>query len=100
MTPTVWYKRGGFLPSEAAMGLNIKDPQVEKLARALAQETGETMTTAIERALRERLERLARSREREARYRRIKEIVSALPPTPPGLSSDHSDLYDEDGLPK
>jgi antitoxin VapB len=43
--------------------------------------------------------RLHRHHEREYRFNRIKEIVSKLPPAPPGVTSDHSDLYDEDGLP-
>ena len=67
------------------MGLNIKSDKAHRLAKQLSRETGETMTTAIEKA--------------EARYRRIRQIVAGLPPVPPGVTSDHSDLYDEDGLP-
>lgn len=37
--------------------LNIKSPEVYQLARALAEKTGETLTAAVENALRERLER-------------------------------------------
>jgi antitoxin VapB len=39
------------------MTLNIKDPEVHKLARKLADQTGETMTRAVTEALRERLPR-------------------------------------------
>jgi antitoxin VapB len=39
------------------MGLNIKNPETEKLARELARLTGETVTMAITVALKERLER-------------------------------------------
>lgn len=81
------------------MGLNIKNENVQRLARQLARETGETMTAVIEQALEEKLGRLHRYQEREARYRRVNEILSRLPPVPPGVTSDHSDLYDEDGLP-
>jgi antitoxin VapB len=81
------------------MGMNIKNERVHELAKRLARETGETMTTAIEQALREKLSRLDRLQEREARYRRIRAIVDSLPPPPPGVTSDHSDLYDDDGLP-
>jgi antitoxin VapB len=84
---------------EATMGLNIKNERVEKLARRLAQTTGETMTGAIERALEERLERVCGNDTPEERLRRIREITSKLPPPPPGVTSDHSDLYDENGLP-
>lgn len=82
------------------MGLNIKNPQVERLARALASETGETMTSAIRKALEERLERLRRERDIAERRRRVDAILDSLPPPPPGITSDHSDLYDEWGLPK
>ena len=52
------------------MALNIKDDRADRLARELAAETGETITTAVAVALRERLERLRgavpRERRREA----------------------------------
>ena len=41
------------------MGLNIKDPETERLAAEVAAMTGETKTGAIRRALAERKERLA-----------------------------------------
>jgi antitoxin VapB len=84
---------------EVAMGMNIKNPTVERLAKELAAETGETMTSAIQIALEERLERLRRERDVAEKIRRIDEIVSRSGPTPPGVTSDHSDLYDDDGLP-
>ena len=39
------------------MPLSIKDPDADRLARTLAQRTGETLTEAVINALRERLER-------------------------------------------
>jgi antitoxin VapB len=81
------------------MGMNIKNEDVQMLARALAAETGESMTTAIKTALEERLARVRRERDVQHRIRRIDEILAKLPPVPPGVTSDHSDLYDEDGLP-
>jgi antitoxin VapB len=81
------------------MGMNIKNPTVERLAREFAAETGETMTSAIQTALEERLERLRRERDVAERIRRIDEILARSGPTPQGVTSDHSDLYDEDGLP-
>ena len=39
------------------MSLNLKDPETDRLARALAALTGETLTEAIRKALAERLER-------------------------------------------
>lgn len=40
------------------MALNIRDPEAQRLARALADATGETMTKAVIKALEERLERV------------------------------------------
>ena len=45
------------------MTLSIKDPDADRLARALAQRTGETLTEAVIKALRERLEREERKEE-------------------------------------
>lgn len=82
------------------MGMNIKNPTVERLARELADATGETITSAIQRALEERLERLRRTDDIQEKKRRIREIVEGFGPVPEGVTSDHSDLYDEWGLPK
>ena len=81
------------------MGMNIKNPTVERLAKELADETGETMTSAIQVALEERLQRLRRERDVAEKIRRIDEILARSGPTPPGATSDHSDLYGDDGLP-
>lgn len=81
------------------MGLNIKSERAHELARQLAKETGQTMTAAIEQALSDQLMRLHRHQEREYRFNTIREIVSRLPPPSAGATSDHSDLYDDDGLP-
>lgn len=82
------------------MGLNIKDDEVHQLARELAAQTGTSMTAAIRDALKEKLARLERARDPEAVVARVKRLVEESGPPPPGLTSDHSDLYDELGLPK
>jgi antitoxin VapB len=79
------------------MGLNIKNERVEKLARDLADATGETMTAAIGKALQERLDRVAPRPDAEEKIRRVREILARIPPPPPGVTSDHSDLYNEHG---
>ncbi len=43
------------------MSLNIKSDDAHQLARELAALTGESMTTAVTKALRERLDRVKRS---------------------------------------
>ena len=84
------------------MGLNIKNEDVHRLARELASATGESMTSAIRKALEERLERVERVREEQIaeKKRRLRKLLDSLPPVPPDVTSDHSELYDEYGLPK
>jgi antitoxin VapB len=52
------------------MGLNIKTEEAHLLAKALAEKTGESLTTAVTQALRERLARI----ERRGRAERLMEI--------------------------
>lgn len=81
------------------MGMNIKNERVERLARRLAAETGLSLTGAIEKALSGELKRLRQDDDFRTRKARIKEILRRSGPVPKGLTSDHSDLYGEDGLP-
>ena len=85
------------------MGLNIKNEATCALARELADLTGETMTGAITAALRERLEREKRQRDKEALLRDVRAIAercaALMGPGPSAV--EHGDyLYDERGLPK
>ncbi|PZO79720.1 MAG: PSK operon transcription factor [Mesorhizobium amorphae] len=82
------------------MGMNIKNPVVEKLADELAALTGKTKTAAIQTALEESLNRRRAEEDVAERRRRLREIVRSFGPVPDGETSDHSDLYDELGLPK
>ena len=50
------------------MGLSIKTEEADRLARELSRLTGETMTDAITKAMRERLERLRAEREAQGDY--------------------------------
>ena len=81
------------------MGMNIKSEEAHALAKRIASHNGETVTSAVVVALWERLERLERERNVQEKIRRIDAILAKLPPVPPGVTSDHSDLYDDDGLP-
>jgi antitoxin VapB len=82
------------------MGMNIKSDEAHRIAKEIANHTGETLTSAVVTALKERLERLKRKANFEERKARIEEIIRRSGPTAPGVTSDHSDLYDELGLPK
>jgi antitoxin VapB len=44
------------------MALSIKDPEADRLAREVARATGETLTAAVVQSLRERLQRVQKSR--------------------------------------
>jgi antitoxin VapB len=83
------------------MALNIKHPHADRLARELAEVTGESLTEAVIVALRERLERhRGRKADRMVReeVRRIQQRVAALP-RQDTRSDDELLGYDEAGLP-
>jgi antitoxin VapB len=82
------------------MQLNIKNDQAHALAVRLARATGESLTTAVTRALEQRLARVETPEEKTARWMIIAED-SALRWKEPFKTTDHGDLlYDELGLPK
>jgi antitoxin VapB len=83
------------------MTLNIKDPEAHKLARKLAEQTGETMTRAVTEALRERLARLSRAHKPETTADDLLSIGRRCAATLKGQPMDHGSLlYDDRGLPK
>lgn len=85
-----------------SMSLNIKSDEAHKLARQLAKLTGESMTDAVTKAVRERLARLRQEREPELADRLVrigKECAARM--REPFRSVDHGELlYDEKGLPR
>lgn len=84
------------------MALSIRNQHAEKLARAVAAESGETLTQAIIRALEERLERLRGKRRLTDTTReilKISERCSALPDMDP-RSPDEILGYDPNGIPE
>lgn len=84
------------------MGLNIKNEEAHRLAQELAALTGESMTTAVIEAVRERLERVRREQGGNLAARLLaigKDCATRL--KEPWRSADMSDLlYDERGLPR
>lgn len=83
------------------MALSIKDPKTERLAKALAQKTGESITVATRRALEDRLRRVGNSMRREALLEELaasRRRFAALPVLDP--RTPHEILgYDDSGLP-
>lgn len=84
------------------MALNVKNPEADRLAHELADLTGESLTEAVIRALRERLARVTAGRGRRGLRADIATIqgrVAALPVR--DRRSDEALLgYDEHGLPR
>ena len=81
------------------MSLNIKNEETHRMAQELAQLTGESMTTVVTEAVRERLKRV----KSKGMADRIMKIAKQCAPLwkEPYKSIDHGDLlYDEKGLPK
>ena len=83
------------------MSLNIKSREAHELATQLARLTGESMTKAVTHALRERLEREQRRRDKEALAAELLAIARRCAAYP---RRDHRSLedflYDERGLPR
>jgi antitoxin VapB len=90
---------------EFYMSLNIKNPETYRLAKELAEQTGESITTAVTEAVRTRLAEIKRRKrpkgELAAELMRIgKEIASRMTEEERNFDYD-AFLYDEEtGLPK
>ena len=84
------------------MALSIKDPETGRLARNLAQLTGESITTATKRAIEERLRRVGGHSRKAALLEDLADIRrrwSALPVLDDRAPEDMLG-YDEHGLPR
>jgi len=83
------------------MALSIKDPETDRLARAVAAATGVSLTEAIREALRDRLERGSHRTRRglNSEVRRIQERLARLPVLD-DRTADAILGYDEHGLPR
>ena len=81
--------------------MNIKNDDAHALATELAHLTGESITTAVTRAIQQRLEREQRLRSRRALAQELLEIGRRCAVNPRRDRRTHGDfLYDERGLPK
>jgi antitoxin VapB len=86
--------------------LNIRSDEAYKIAHRLAKQRGQTVTEVVTEALRMREGELPRmpevpSEEAAETVRILMELSERTAKAArPGSTSDHSDLYDEDGLPK
>jgi len=83
------------------MALNIKDATADQLVRELATTTGESITTAVTVAVRERLERVRGAAPAALREQELTRIATraAKRPQRDRRSADQILGYDEHGLP-
>jgi antitoxin VapB len=84
------------------MGISIKNPKAEQLAREVAEQSGESLTQAIIHALEERLERLRGRRSATTlteEILRISHRCSALPDLDQGNPDEILGYY-SNGIPK
>ncbi len=83
------------------MALNIRNQEVEKLAAQLAELTGETKTSTIKVALKERLERVKSERGGVSLADRLNEIACRCAALPVLDNRNINEIlpYDDDGLP-
>ena len=84
------------------LSLSIKNDETHRLAHPLADLTGESLTTAVTEAVRERLDGVRRERKMDPASRLLKigeDCAARL--QQPFRSADHGELlYDERGLPR
>jgi len=83
------------------VAISIKDRETERLARKLAERTGETITVATRRALEERLKRTGTDARKAAPLEDLEAIRSRLAALPilDDRSPDDIIGYDENGIP-
>ena len=84
------------------MSMNIKNEETCRLTKQLAKLTGESLTTAVTEAVRERLDRVRRARgvDLAERLLAIGRDCAAHIKTPYRVIDHGEMLYDERGLPK
>ena len=84
------------------MSLNIKNPDTHRMARELAQLTGESVTAAVTEAVRERLDRVQKGSKRGLAERLLRIGVDCAAHLPQSARTvDHGEmLYDKQGLPR
>jgi antitoxin VapB len=84
------------------MGMNIKNKEAYRLTKQLSKLTGESLTTAVTEAVRERLNRVRREQDVDLAERLLaigRDCAAHL--KEPFRTIDHDELlYDERGLPR
>jgi antitoxin VapB len=84
------------------MALSIKSIETERLARQVAEQTGDSLTGAIQKALEERLERLKSQRKSQIVLDQLRDILQRVDRLPILDRRTPEEIvgYDEHGLPR
>ncbi len=82
------------------MALSIKNEETERLAREVANETGESLTQAIQESLKERLKTRQTKRRSRTTTEKLEEILRRVDSLPnlDGRSEDEILGYDNHGI--
>lgn len=88
------------LKKQLGMALSIKNEETERLAREVANETGESLTQAIQESLKERLKRLQTKRRSRITTEKLEEILRRVDSLPnlDDRSEDEILGYDNHGI--
>jgi antitoxin VapB len=84
------------------MALSIKNEETERLARQVAEETGESLTVAIQSALRERLQRLKQKNHGRVMTTKLDDILRRVDALPTLDTRPEGEIlgYDDQGVPR
>ena len=84
------------------MAMSIENPETERLALQVAQETGEPVELAIQRSLQKRLEQLPQRRRAGLVKEKLEEILRRVDALPPLDDRPEDEIlgYDHEGLPR
>jgi antitoxin VapB len=82
------------------MPLSIKNEDTERLARQVANATGESLTEAIKKALEERWQRLKSRRRRDTSLNQVEDLLRRVDALPAIDTRPEDEIlgYDENGL--
>ena len=83
------------------MPINIRNAEIEELAREVARLTGESLSEAMRKSLEERLSVLKKQRDDESLRRDLDEILARFHALPMLETRSEDEIlgYDENGLP-
>jgi antitoxin VapB len=84
------------------MAISIKSIETERLARQVAEQTGDSLTGAIQKSLEEKLDRLKNQRRNRILLEQLRDILHRVDQLPVLDSRTPDEIvgYDEHGLPR